>query len=200
MPAEPLEVGPSLGHVADPHEPDDDDRAAMESRRQERGLARRDRVAGQGRLARRRGQKVAPGADGVDARAIERVEVALDRQRLAGRRVEPELELGHDTEVAAPAAQTPVQVRMLGRARADRLASGRDDRVRLDVVARQPVLAGQPAHAATERQPADARVGDVARRRGQAVPIGRSIESAKKRTTLDRRPPSLRVDADLAHR
>ena len=91
-PAEPLEVGPSLGHVADPHEADDDDRAAVESRRQERRLARRDRVAGQGRLAWRRGQQVAPGPDGVDARAIERVEVALDRERLAGRRVEPELD------------------------------------------------------------------------------------------------------------
>ena len=156
------------------------------------GLARRHRVAGQGRLARRRraggrarrgrrrGRADRTGRSRLDDSAWPVVGWSRNSNSVTTPKLPP------------PAAQTPVQVRVLGRARRGRLAIGGDDRVRLDVVARQAELPGKPAHAATERQPADAGVGDVARRRGQAVRLGRSIEGAKQRTALDRRPSPVR--------
>ena len=57
------------------------------------------------------------------------------------------------------------------------LAIRRHDGVALDVVAREPELAREPAHAAAEGQSADARVRDVARGRRQPVWRGRPVES-----------------------
>ena len=119
---------------------------------------------------------------------------------LAGDRVQPELELGHDAEVAAAAAQAPEQLGLAGIVDADPLARGRDQLERLHVVARQPVLAGEPAHAAAERQPADAGVGHVARGRRQPVLHRRAIERPEQRAALHPGATALRVHADAAHR
>jgi hypothetical protein len=85
--------------------------------------------------------------------------------RLPGDRLQPELELGDDAEVAAAASQPPEQVRVLVLVDAEAVAVGGDQLVGRDVVARQPVLAREPAHAAAEREPAHAGVGYVARGR-----------------------------------
>ena len=49
-------------------------------------------------------------------------------------------------------------------------------------------LARKPAHAAAEREPADARVRDVARGRGEPMRIRGPIEVAQQRAALDERP------------
>jgi hypothetical protein len=129
--------GPQLGHqfpalldVADPHVADGHPLVVVDGGL-ERGLAGR-------RLA-----DVAPVAQ--HPRRVFRREGPLGRQRPRAHLVQPELEPGDDAEVAAAAAQAPVQVGMLHRAGDD-------------VVAGHAALAGQPAHAAAQRQAADAGV------------------------------------------
>src|SRR6202012_6082788 len=65
-----------------------------------------------------------------------------------------------------------------------------------DVVARESVPASQPAHAAAQRQAADAGVRDVACRRGEAEGLGRAVDGAEQRAALDPRPPGDRIDGD----
>ena len=72
-------------------------------------------------------------------------------------RVQPEVERGDDTEVAASAAEAPEQLRVLGSRRGDRAAVGGDDLGREQVVAGEAELALEPAAATAEREPADAR-------------------------------------------
>jgi hypothetical protein len=69
--------------------------------------------------------------------------------------VQPELELGDHAKVAATAAQAPVQVGVLGLAGPHEVAVGGHDLEAGHVVARQAEPARQPAHPATQRQPAD---------------------------------------------
>ena len=114
--------------------------------------------------------------------------------------MEPELELDHDPEVAATPTQAPEQVRVLGAARAQDPAIRAHDRVRLDVVARQAELPGEPTHPAAERQPTHARVGDVAGRGRKAVGLGRAVEAAQQRTPTDSRAAPVGIDPDVAHR
>ena len=120
--------------------------------------------------------------------------------RLAGDRVQPELELGHDAEVAAAAAQAPEQLRVAGLVDTQPLALGRDQLVRRDVVARQPEPAREPAHPAAERQPADAGVGHVAGGRGQSMLHRGAVERAEERPALHPRAAALGIDTDAAHR
>jgi hypothetical protein len=69
--------------------------------------------------------------------------------------MQPEFEFGDDPEVAAAAAQSPVEIGVLHRACMDDLALRRDHLERHDVVAGKPVLSGQPAHAAAEGEATD---------------------------------------------
>jgi hypothetical protein len=69
-----------------------------------------------------------------------------------------------------------------------------------DVVARQPVLPGEPTHPATEGERADPGVRHVALGGRQAVLLRGSIERAEERSALDPGAPPLRIDADAAHR
>ena len=70
-------------------------------------------------------------------------------------RMQPELERGHDAEVAAAAAQAPEQLGVLVLAGVHELAVGGDDVGGEQVVAGQAELAHQPADAAAEREPGD---------------------------------------------
>ena len=185
-------VGVADEHVAGAHE-----RAAAQRRRDER----RVRLADPGRERRRarRGRaELAPALQ--HRRGVLRREVQLDHERLGPDRMQPELEAGHDAEVAAAALEAPVQLLVLPGVGADVLALGGDDLERGHVVARQPVLAGQPAHPAAEGQPADAGVGDVARGRGEPVRLGGAVERAQQRAAGDPRAARGGVDADLAER
>jgi hypothetical protein len=93
--------------------------------------------------------------------------------------VEAELELGDDAEVAAAAADCPEQVRVLIR------GSPLDQSVRgyhlgrQEVVDAQPGLARQPSHAATEREPGDTGVADMAGGHREAVGLRRGIQVGK---------------------
>ena len=71
------------------------------------------------------------------------VEEEVGDQRLRADRVQPELELGHDPEVAAASAQPPEQVGVLGLARADHVAVRGDHLERDDVVARRGRAGGR---------------------------------------------------------
>ena len=62
------------------------------------------------------------------------------------------------------------------------------------------MFAGEPAHAAAQRQSAHTCVRDVARGGGQVVRLGGRIECTEEGSALDPCPPTLRVDTDRAHR
>ena len=83
-------------------------------------------------------------------------------------RVQPELERRRDAEVAAAAAQAPEQLGVLVLAGVHELAVGGDDVGADQVVAGQADLAHEPADAAAEREPGDARWSTRARRSPRA--------------------------------
>src|SRR4051812_8183784 len=89
--------------------------------------------------------------------------------------VQRELELGDHTEVAAAPADRPEQVGMLLGGGADTATVRQDHGGGDQVVATQPELFGQPAHAAAECQPADAGVTDNAAGHGEPVSLGRTV-------------------------
>ena len=78
---------------------------------------------------------IAPGEHGGPCGRLGQIEIQVGGERPAGGGMEPELELGDDTEVPAAPAQAPEEVRVLRAARPQDLAIGGDDRVRRDVVA-----------------------------------------------------------------
>ena len=83
--------------------------------------------------------------------------------------VEAELEPCRDAEVAAAAADRPEEIRMGLGIRAELLPVRGHDVGRQQVVDREAVLADEIAHAAAERDPADADGAGVAETRGEAV-------------------------------
>ena len=115
-------------------------------------------------------------------------------------RMELELELRHDAEVAASAAQPPEQVGVLGLARVDEPAVGGDDVGADEVVAGEAVLAHQPADAAAEREAADAGRRDETARRREAVRLGLVVDVGPDRTAADGRPARIGIDAHAVHR
>ena len=183
--------------LAGPDEADAGHRPAAPFRRQGRRL-RLAHPGGEGGRARRRRVQVAPAAQH-RRRLLDRVE-ELDDVGPAGDRLQPELELGHHAEVAAAAAQSPEQLRVAGLVDAEPLALGGDQLVRRHVVARQPDPAREPAHAAAERQPADAGMRHVARGRGQPVLHRGAIERSEQGAALDAGAPARGIHPDPGHR
>jgi hypothetical protein len=117
-------------------------------------------------LVRRLGDPVA-----IEAQDLRRlVDRPDDRSREDDRaqRIEAELELGDDAEVATAAAHPPEQVGVLGRTRLHELAVGGDQVHREEPVYRQPVLSLEPADAAAEREARHPGVRDDSARRRQA--------------------------------
>ena len=91
-------------------------------------------------------------------------------------RVQRELERGHDAEVAAAAAQRPEQLGMLVGGGADRLAARGHELDGEQVVAREAVLALEPAGAAAEREAGDAGARDAAADGGEPVLLGGAVD------------------------
>src|SRR6202043_458635 len=114
--------------------------------------------------------------------------------------MQPELELGDDSEVAATAAQAPEQVGMRIGGRAHDVAVRGDDGAGHDVVAGETILAREPAHTAAQRQPADAGMRDIASRRGKAEGLRGAVQRAEYRAALDPGAPRDRIDGNAAHR
>ena len=114
--------------------------------------------------------------------------------------VQLELELRHDREVAAAAAQRPEQVGVLLLGRHQHVTGGCHDAGGEQVVDRQPVLAAQPPHAAAEREPTDAGVADQPDRHRQPVRLGGGVQVAEQRPAADLGPPRNGIDDHLVHR
>ena len=101
-----------------------------------------------------------------------------------------------DAEVAAAAAQGPVEVGVLVGRGADDLAA-RQDHLRLEqVVDGEAVGAAEVADAAAERKAADARGRDDAARRGEPVRVRSRIDGAPRGPTTDADGARLWVDLD----
>jgi hypothetical protein len=113
--------------------------------------------------------------------------------------VQGELELGDHTEVAPAASKAPEQLRVLVRAGRYGASVRCHHLERDDVVARETVLAGQPAHPAAERQTPDSGMRHVAGRRGESVRLSGPIERAEQRPTLYPGTTPRHVDPHLAH-
>ena len=144
-------------------------------------------------LVGRRRRRSRASRAGSCARVLERVEDAA-KATIGPSGVEREGERGDDPEVAAAAAERPEQVGVrVGRRRAH-LAVGAHDLRLDDVVARQAVLAAQPAVAAAERQARDAGVGDDAAGRGETEGLRLAVDVGPERAALDVRDASLGVD------
>ena len=113
-------------------------------------------------------------------------------------RVRPEEERRHDAEVAAAAADRPVEIRVLVRAGAHLLAVGRDDVGGEEVVDRQAVLAGQVPEPAAEGQAAHAGGRDDPARHGEIVRLCRIVDVCPRTASADARRARLGVDDHLA--
>ena len=112
--------------------------------------------------------------------------------------VQAEQERRDDAEVAAAAADRPVQVGVLVRARADALAVREHELGLEQVVDREPEGARQVPETAAEREPADAGGRDDAAGGRQSVLAGRAVDLAPRAAAADADGARLRVDLDVA--
>ena len=114
--------------------------------------------------------------------------------------VQPELELGDDTEVPAPAPDAPEELGVLALVRLHEPTVGGHDVDGQQLIDGQPVLAHQPSDAPAEGQSRQPGVGDDAGRNGQPEGLGLAVELAEQHPRLGPRRPGLGVDADPPHR
>ena len=114
--------------------------------------------------------------------------------------MQAQLEGGDDAEVAAAAAQRPVQVRVLVGARAHLAAVGEDDLGGDEVVDGHPVAPALVGDAAAERQAGDAGLGHDPARGGEPERRGDAVDVGPRRTALHVHGAAGGVDADAAHR
>ncbi len=114
-------------------------------------------------------------------------------------RMQPQRELCDDTEIAAPAAQPPQHVGVLGLTDRQHLA-GRQHQFRADqVVTGHAVGARQPADAAAERETPDTGRRHHPAGAGQAVTAGDPVHVAPGGAGVDVGDPRLGVHAHPAH-
>ena len=114
-------------------------------------------------------------------------------------REELELELRDDAEVAAAAAQAPEQVGCSS-ALARTTRPSAVTTVAAERVAAEAVLAPEPAEAAAQREPGDARVRDDATGRREPVSLRRGVEVPPAGTGADGGAAPLRVHRHGRHR
>ena len=115
-------------------------------------------------------------------------------------RIQGELELGDDPEVAAGAADPPEEVRILGRARPQDPRVGGHELDAQQLVDRQAVFPHEPPDPAAERQTGEPGVGHDAGRDGEPEGLRRAVELAEKHASLHARRALFDVDADGLHR
>jgi hypothetical protein len=165
----------------------------------------RERRCGRHRGEREEAVQVARGAG---------EEVAVDREDLGGglhrpeRRpgdhgvhlVHPEQERGDDAEVAAAAADRPVQVGVLVGARAHAVAARQHQLGLEQVVDREAVPPCEVTQAAAQGEASDAGRGDDPARRGEAVLVRRLVDLAPRAAAADADGPGLRIDVDVLER
>jgi hypothetical protein len=103
---------------------------------------------------------------------------------LGAESVRLELELGDGAEVSAAPMERPEEIRVIVLADSDGFARGGDKLERAEVVARQGVLAREPADAAAKREPADAGLRNDPGRNDKAVGGGGGIDVAEEAAAL----------------
>ena len=118
---------------------------------------------------------------------------------LGAHRCEPVGEAGHHAEVAAPAAQGPEQIGVLGLGRADDARVGGHHVEGDDAVAGPAEAAGQVPEPAAQGEPGDAGRGDESQRRRKAVELGLAIHVAQEAAGLRPREPGRRIHPDATH-
>ena len=163
--------------------------------RQRRDRAEPDDVA---ELVRRAGDELAVEAQDVDG-VLGRPEHGSGHDDGTDR-VQREPERADDAEVPAAAPQGPEQVGVIVGRGPDDVALGGDHLGLHEVVDGEPVLAHQPADAATQAEAADAGVTHDAARGGQTVRLGLVVDVAPEGTALDQRRALDGIDRDGAHR
>jgi len=141
--------------------------------------------------------KVAPFAH--DLRRVIDSEELGRKIDLGPQRMQAILEVGDDTEIAAAAAHGPEEIGVFVRAGRLHVTRRGDDFDRHQVVHGEAPFAAQIAHAAAQRQPADAGVGDVASGRDEVEDLGLPVDVGKPRTALDVDCHGVAVDPDGAH-
>lgn len=114
--------------------------------------------------------------------------------------VQAEQERGDDAEVSAAAADRPVQVGVLVRARAHVRAVGQDEFGLQEIVDGQPALTAEMAEAAAQGETADAGRGDDAARGGETVLVGGAVHFAPDAAAADADGARPRVDLDVLER
>ena len=142
-------------------------------------------------------------------------EVAVEAQQLGGGRarvqdhprvddradrVQPELERGHDAEVAAAALEAPEQLGVLVGARAHDAAVGGHDLGGQEVLARRSERPLEPARAAAEGQPGDARVRHAPAGHGEPVRLGGGVELRPGQAGAEAAGTGRGIDLDVLHR
>jgi hypothetical protein len=114
-------------------------------------------------------------------------------------RVQGEPERADDAEVPASASQGPEQVGVIAGRRPHDLALGGHHFGLDEIVDGEPVLAHEPADAATQAEPADAGVAHDAARGRQPVRLCLVVDVSPQGTALDERRALDRLDRDGAH-
>src|SRR5215217_5935 len=106
----------------------------------------------------------------------------------------PKRECGDDAEVAAATAQRPEEIRVLRLARLHERRVGEDEVGFYEMVDGEAELAGQVTDAASERETADSRRAERARRHCKPVPVRRVIDVGEGASAADLHEPRLRID------
>src|SRR5207244_3977238 len=113
--------------------------------------------------------------------------------------MEPEGEGRDDPEVSTSSADRPEEIRIdIGRSSLD-LTIGPDDLSLDDVVAREPVLAAQPAVPTAKCESGDPRVGHDASRGREAKELGLAIHISPKGSPLNPHGLGFWIDVDTTH-
>ncbi len=145
---------------------------------------------GRGLVGRVRGPVAPAGEHGLGLRGVPGEHARVDHLE----RQQRDLERGHDAERAAAAAQGPEELGVALGVGADDLAVRGHELGGEQVVALQPVAAGQPAHAAAQRVAGDADVGGGAVQRGEAMRAGGLDDVLPEGARADAGDALLRID------
>ena len=113
--------------------------------------------------------------------------------------MQPVLEFRHDAEVAAAAADSPEQIRILLLTGVQQLAVGGHDVDAQHVVTGQSELACQAPLPATQGKPGNAGVRGGAERRGEPESLALPIELTQQHARLGDGRQSDRIDANSLH-
>src|SRR5688500_137899 len=121
------------------------------------------------------------------------------RQHVRSHALQRELEAGHDTEVAAAAADRPEEVLVLGLTGVQQRAVRDDDVGAHQMVDGHAVLAREPAETAAEREAGNTGGGVDAERDRERIPLRDRVELGERAAGLDHGNLVAGVDVHVLH-